>query len=104
MAVIRRAVKAEVYAAGRAKEQTMPTDRELDRDVVLATKNVGHPCWLSSEQAARIAGAAYLIQYVTSVFPEFYVRPALIVQADAATTASNIVSHAQLFRIAIVCD
>jgi Domain of unknown function (DUF4386) len=41
---------------------------------------------------------------VTSVFPELYVRPALIVTGDAARTASNILAHAQLFRIAIVCD
>ena len=58
----------------------------------------------SSRRVAMIAGAAYLIQYVTSVFPEFYVRPALIVTGDAARTASNIVAHAQLFRFAIVCD
>ena len=58
----------------------------------------------SLRQTARIAGAAYLIQYVTSVFPEFYVRPALIVTGDAVRTASNIAAHAQLFRIAIVSD
>lgn len=58
----------------------------------------------SPRQAAKIAGAAYVIQYVTSVFPEFYVRPALIVTGDAARTASNIAAHAQLFRLAIVSD
>ena len=55
-------------------------------------------------QTARIAGAAYLIQYVTSVYPEFFVRPALIVAGDAARTASNIVAHEQMFRVAIVSD
>ena len=54
--------------------------------------------------AARIAGAAYLVQYVTSVFPMFYIRPSLIVSGDAARTASNIAAHAQLFRFGIVCD
>ena len=58
----------------------------------------------SPRQAARIAGAAYLVQYVTSVFPEFYVRPSLIVTGDVALTATNIVAHEQLFRVAIVSD
>jgi hypothetical protein len=81
----------------------MPTADDLDRDVVLAKANVGHAGAPSPQPAARIAGAAYLIQYVTSVFPEFYVRPALIVP-DAAATASNIAAHTQLFRLAIVSD
>ncbi len=90
----------------------MPTAPDLDPDAVPSAANVQHPPSVtthrqgtfSPRQAARIAGAAYVIQYVTSVFPEFYVRPALIVAGDAARTASNIVAHAQLFRMAIVCD
>lgn len=73
----------------------MPTDPDLDQNLVPT---------FSFQQVARIAGAAYLIQYVTSVFPEFYVRPALIVSGDAARTAGNIVAHAQLFRLALVSD
>jgi hypothetical protein len=62
------------------------------------------PGTFSLRQAATVAGAAYVLQYVTSVYPEFYARPALIVSDDAARTASNIVAHAQLFRTAIVSD
>lgn len=90
----------------------MPTAPDLDQNIVPSEADVRHPPSatahrqgaFSPRQAAKIAGAAYLIQYVTSVFPEFYVRPALIVSGDAAQTASNIVAHAQLFRIAIVSD
>lgn len=41
---------------------------------------------------------------MTAVFPEFYLRPSLIVSGDAARTASNIAAHEQLFRSAIVLD
>lgn len=90
----------------------MSTASDLDQNVVPTEADVRHPPSatthrrgdFSPRQVARIAGAAYLIQYVTSVFPEFYARPALIVAGDAARTASNIVAHAQMFRVAIVSD
>ena len=62
------------------------------------------PGVLPARQAAAIAGAAYLITDATSIFSEFFVRATLIVSGDAARTASNIVAHAQLFRLSIVCD
>jgi hypothetical protein len=82
------------------------TPRDLDHDVVPTEADVRHPSSattlrqgaFSPRQAARIAGAAYLIQYMFAVYPEFFVRPALIVTGDAARTASNIVAHAQMFR------
>lgn len=90
----------------------MPTAPDLDQNVAPAAADVRYlPSAtthlqgdFSSRQAAMVAGAAYLVQYVTTVFPEFYVRPTLIVSGDAARTASNIAAHAQLFRLAIVCD
>lgn len=79
----------------------MPTETDVWHPPSATTQRQGD---FSTRQAAMIAGAAYLIQYVTSVYPEFYVRPALIVTGDAARTASNIVANAQLFRVAIVSD
>lgn len=61
------------------------------------------PHGFTPRRTAAVAGAAYLVTYVMSVFAEFYVRPTLIA-GDAARTASNIVAHAQLFRIALVAD
>lgn len=61
------------------------------------------PTW-SLQQAARIAGAAYLITNVTAEFNLFFVRPRLFVAGDVARTASNIAAHAQLYRVAIVMD
>jgi len=57
----------------------------------------------SPRQAARIAGAAYLITDATSIYAIF-VRSSLIVSGDAARTATNIGAHAQLFRVGIVSD
>jgi hypothetical protein len=76
----------------------MPIDHDLGHPS-LPAKGV-----LTPRQAAMIAGAAYLITDVTSIFAEFYVRPTLIAGGDAARTASNIVAHAQLFRVGVVSD
>ena len=79
----------------------MPTEADV-RHLPSAT---AHPRGaFSPRQTARIAGAAYLVQYGTSVFPEFFVRPALIVDGDVARTASNILAHEPMFRFAIVSD
>lgn len=90
----------------------MPTTPELDHTTALSQSE---PHRLSSStatlhkvfslrQAATIAGAAYVIQYFTSVWPEFFLRPALIVSGDAVRTASNILAHERLFRLALVSD
>ncbi len=51
---------------------------------------------------ARIAGVLYLIT-AASGFAES-VRSKLVVYGDAATTATNILAHQQLFRLALVSD
>lgn len=58
----------------------------------------------SPQLAARIAGAAYLITNVTAEFNLFFVRPRIFVAGDVARTASNIMAHAQLYRLAIIMD
>jgi hypothetical protein len=58
----------------------------------------------SPQLAARIAGAAYLITNATAEFNLFFVRPRIFVAGDAARTASNIMAHAQLYRLAIIMD
>ena len=90
----------------------MPTSPDADLSVMPAGSQARHrpsavaaaaATDFSLQQAARIAGAAYVVQYVTAVYPEFVVRPALIV-GDAARTASNIVANEGLFRAITVCD
>ena len=51
---------------------------------------------------ARIAGVFYLITFVTAIFSEFFVQARLVVGSDAATTATNILTHEFLFRSAVV--
>jgi hypothetical protein len=56
----------------------------------------------SSKNTARLAGLLWLLVAVTTGFSLGYVRPKLIVFADAAATVSNIIAFESLFRIAIV--
>jgi len=51
---------------------------------------------------ARIGGVLYLVIIVAGGFSELFVRDKLIVSRDAATTASNIMAHESLWRVAFV--
>lgn len=53
---------------------------------------------------ARLAGAWYLILAICGGFAEFGVRQRLFVAGDAAATAENLLSHANLFRFGIVAE
>jgi uncharacterized protein DUF4386 len=55
-------------------------------------------------KAARIAGAIYLLEVLTGPFSLIYVPTVLIVTGDAAATASKILAHEAMFRLAIVAD
>ncbi len=55
----------------------------------------------SQRAAARVAGIAFLFTDATATFAEFYVRPTLIVQNNAAQTAANIMATEWLFRLGI---
>jgi hypothetical protein len=57
----------------------------------------------SPRQAARIAGAAYLITSGTS-FWNLFVSSTLIAGRDSALTAANIVANAPLFRVYILFE
>jgi hypothetical protein len=53
-------------------------------------------------KAARIAGAIYLMLVVTGPFSLMYVPGKLIVKGDATATASNVLAHETMFRLAIL--
>ena len=53
---------------------------------------------------ARITGLLILVTVVLAPFSMLYVPTTLIVPGDAATTASNIISSAPLFRLAMASD
>lgn len=55
----------------------------------------------SSKNTARLAGLLWVLIAVTTGFSLVYVRPKLIVFADAAATANNILACESLFRAAI---
>jgi hypothetical protein len=55
---------------------------------------------MSPRSMARIAGALYLVIIVVAGWFELFVRGALIVNNDAATTAANILAHESLYRLA----
>jgi uncharacterized protein DUF4386 len=60
------------------------------------------PTETSPQIYARIAGLLYLILVPLGIFGVLYVPSALIVPADAATTARNIVASESLFRLSIL--
>jgi uncharacterized protein DUF4386 len=55
----------------------------------------------SSKNTARLAGLLWVLTAVTAGFSLVYVRPKLIVFADAATTVKNIIAFESLFRAGI---
>ena len=54
---------------------------------------------LSPQHYARICGVLYLYIIVAGIFAELFVRSRLVVPADAAATARNIVANESLFRV-----
>src|SRR5882724_11715088 len=57
----------------------------------------------SQRTAAKVAGIAGLLAFVLVVFGNYVLLNPLIVPADAARTAQNILAHQTQFRIAAVC-
>lgn len=53
---------------------------------------------------ARAGGTLYLVIIVTALFAEAFVRGRLIVDGDAATTASHIMASSTLFRWGLAAD
>jgi Domain of unknown function (DUF4386) len=53
---------------------------------------------------ARIAGVLYLIIIVAAPFAQVFVRGKLVVYGDAAATATNILAHEPLYRLAGAAD
>lgn len=58
----------------------------------------------SPQAFARFSGVLYLIIIAAGLFAEAFVRSRLIVPADAAATAANILAHEALFRLGIAAD
>jgi hypothetical protein len=59
---------------------------------------------MSLNKTARLAGIFYLINILTGVFSEFFVRSKLIVWGDAAVTGKNIAASETLFRFSFMSD
>lgn len=56
----------------------------------------------SRRDAARIAGAGYVLLFALAVFANFTVFEQLVVPGDAAATTANLAAEPTLFRLAIV--
>ena len=56
----------------------------------------------SLNKIARIAGAGYLIIFITGIFANFFVLESMLVPGDANATAGNIMDNTMQFRIGIL--
>jgi hypothetical protein len=57
------------------------------------------PSEASPRLKARIAGALYLVTILTGIFAQGFVSRTLVVDGDAAATATNILTHKSLFEL-----
>lgn len=64
----------------------------------------GHEARISPMLCARIAGGLYLVIIVFGISSEALIRSGLLVPADAAATASNIMASPGLFRLGFLAD
>src|SRR5581483_5075627 len=92
----RRSEGASVHTAPsrRPGEPVRYTDNQMKNS----------PPQFSPQAYARIGGVLYLIIIAAGLFAEAFVRDRLIVGADAAATATNIMAHALMFRLGIAAD
>ena len=54
----------------------------------------------SPRPRARITGAVYLLYFLTAILGEFFLK-GIVVDGDAAATATNILAHPSLFRLGL---
>src|ERR1039458_6359279 len=54
----------------------------------------------SPHPIARITGVVYLLYFLTAVLGEFFLK-GLVVDGDAAATATNILAHQPLYRLGL---
>jgi hypothetical protein len=58
----------------------------------------------SPQKIARVAAFVFLIIFCQGMATELFIRPAIIVPGDAATTVNNIMASESLFRLSLVSD
>src|SRR5205085_12382935 len=57
-----------------------------------------------TKKTAHVAGAIYLSMGLLGPLSLIYIPDKLIVRGDAAATATNVLSHAGLFRLGVISD
>src|SRR5262245_34461612 len=78
-----------------ANESEVPWNRIIMSTALMMEQIAG----ASPRLKARIAGALWLIIIIAAAFAEFFVRGRIVVDRDAAATATNILAHESLYRL-----
>lgn len=83
--------------------ETHSPDHRRNEATTPGTQTV-EPDPASVKAKARLAGALYLIIFVVAPFAFLIVPEAIVVDGDAATTASNVIDSEGLFRAGMVAE
>src|SRR5512135_2861241 len=78
------------------RELTSPSLGEMNISTISVSERINE---VSPRVKARIAGLLYLLTILTGIFAQGFVSSRVVVDGDAAATATNILTHRGLFEL-----